>query len=134
MELKFESLGKGSLKPKRRLEVFGLLPEYGFKERLVCVEFYSKEVCALCPVTGQPDIYHVKILYEPKDFLIETKSLKEYLWSWREQGIFCEALATSICSDIFNAAKPYHVSVIVTQNVRGGIVTKATATRDNPSE
>ena len=131
MELKFDSLGKGALKSKRELETFEMLPEYKFRGGLTTVEFDSGEVCSLCPVTGQPDINHITILFEPKSLLIETKSLKEYLWSWRDEGIFCEALATAICNDVYDAVKPYRVSVTVVQNIRGGIVTKAIAEKES---
>ena len=91
------------------------------------VEFVSHEVASLCPVTNQPDISTVVITYQPDGCIIESKSLKLYLWGFRDKGIFCEAIATTIASRIFIDAHPHNVIVTVKQQARGGIVTTATA-------
>jgi 7-cyano-7-deazaguanine reductase len=93
------------------------------------VRFSTDEVSSLCPVTGQPDISSVVIDYRPDRRCIESKSLKLYLWSFRDRKVFCEALAVEIADEVMRAAEPQQVTVTVTQNVRGGIVTEATAER-----
>ena len=81
----------------------------------------------MCPVTGQPDFSSVVIEYQPDQRCVESKSLKLYLWSFRDQAVFAEALAVAIGAEIHRAAQPHYVKVVVTQHVRGGIVTEATA-------
>ncbi len=93
------------------------------------VRFTTDEVASLCPVTGQPDISSVLIDYEPDAHCIESKSLKLYLWSFRDRAVFAEALAVEIADEVALAARPRRVEVVVTQHVRGGIVTEATAVR-----
>jgi len=94
--------------------------------RVVCV---SDEVTAMCPVTGQPDWYVVTIDYEPGALCVESKTLKLYLQSFRNSGLFCEAFAAKIASDIWDGIKPLSVSVTVKQKPRGGVAIEATAKR-----
>jgi 7-cyano-7-deazaguanine reductase len=91
------------------------------------VRFTTDEVASLCPVTGQPDISSVMIEYVPHERCVESKSLKLYLWSFRDRRVFCEALAAEIATEIKQSAEPVSVRVAVTQHARGGIVTEATA-------
>ena len=91
------------------------------------VRFSTDEVTSMCPVTGQPDFSTVEIDYEPAARCIESKSLKLYLWGFRDRPIFAEGLAAAIASEVQDAAAPRRVRVVVTQHVRGGIVTEATA-------
>jgi len=91
------------------------------------VRFTTDEVTSVCPVTGQPDFSSVEIDYEPDQNCIESKSLKLYLWSFRERPVFAEALAAEIAHEVHRAATPRRVRVVVTQHIRGGIVTEATA-------
>ena len=91
------------------------------------VRFTSDELTSLCPLTGQPDFNSVEIDYTPNQRCIESKSLKLYLWSFRDKGAFCEQLAADIAAEVNRAAEPRHVRVTVTQHTRGGIVTEATA-------
>ena len=102
-------------------------------EHVHTVTFTSDELASFCPMTGQPDSASVEIVYAPQELCIESKSLKLYLWSFRDRGVFVEALAAEIATAIFTAAKPDHVIVTVTQAVRGGIVTKARAARFAPT-
>ena len=64
------------------------------------VRFSTDEVTSLCPVTGQPDISSVEIEYEPDRLCIESKSLKLYLWSFRDRPVFAEALAAEIAAEV----------------------------------
>jgi 7-cyano-7-deazaguanine reductase len=91
------------------------------------VRFTTDEVTSLCPVTGQPDFSSVELDYEPDTRCIESKSLKLYLWSFRDRPIFAEALAAEIAAEVERAVAPKRVRVVVTQHTRGGIVTEATA-------
>jgi 7-cyano-7-deazaguanine reductase len=93
------------------------------------VTMTGTEFTSLCPNTGQPDFGTVIIEYVPRDLCIESKSLKYYLWSYRNEGAFCEALAAQIADDVVYAIEPKSVTVRVMQNVRGGIAIVAEAKR-----
>jgi 7-cyano-7-deazaguanine reductase len=93
------------------------------------VTMTGTEFTSLCPKTGQPDFGTVIIEYQPRDRCIESKSLKYYLWSYRNEGAFCESLAAQIADDVVYAIEPRAVTVRVTQNVRGGISIVAEASR-----
>jgi len=93
------------------------------------VTMTGTEFTSLCPKTGQPDFGTVTIEYVPKDRCLESKALKYYLWSYRNEGAFCEALAAQIADDVVYAIKPKSVTVRVTQNERGGIALVAEASR-----
>ncbi|MGE5398374.1 MAG: preQ(1) synthase [Chitinophagales bacterium] len=121
MDYEFNTLGKDVRKPVRNLEVFAC--PAGVEQ----VVLESEEVTSLCPVTGQPDWERVRIEYAPDRFCIESKSLKLYLWSFREEGTFCETLAYTIANDVFEACKPRWCQVTITQRPRGGIGITATA-------
>jgi len=85
------------------------------------VEFTTNELTALCPITGQPDFYELKLNYRPKGSLIESKSLKLYLWGFREKGIFAEDLAATLLKDLVAACDPDEMTIDLTQQVRGGL-------------
>src|SRR5215212_1140019 len=85
------------------------------------VEFTTNELTATCPITGQPDFYELKLGYRPKGSLIESKSLKLYLWGFREVGIFAEDLAATLLKDLAGACDPREMTVDLTQQVRGGL-------------
>jgi 7-cyano-7-deazaguanine reductase len=102
-------------------------------EHVSTVRFSTDEVMSVCPVTGQPDISSLVLEYRPDERCIESKSLKLYLWSFRDRKVFCEALATEIAGEVVRAADPHEVTVTLTQQPRGGIVIEATATRRKDS-
>ncbi len=89
------------------------------------VRFATDELSSVCPVTEQPDLSHLVIEYSPDQFCIESKSLKLYLWSFRDRAVFAEALAAEIAGEVMLTAKPHRVSVILTQRPRGGIEVQA---------
>ena len=103
------------------LETFAAPPTCGR------VRFTSDELTSLCPLTGQPDFNSIEIDYAPNESCIESKSLKLYLWSFRDKGAFVEQLAAEIAAEVQRAAEPVRVRVSITQHARGGIVTEATA-------
>jgi 7-cyano-7-deazaguanine reductase len=92
------------------------------------VRFTTDEVASMCPVTDQPDLSRVVIEYLPADWCIESKSLKLYLWGFRERAVFAEALAAEIAAEVMRTAKPQSVTVTLTQRPRGGIEVQAVAT------
>ena len=85
------------------------------------VEFTTNELTATCPLTGQPDFYELKLIYRPKETLIESKSLKLFLWGFRDRGIFAEDLAATLLKDLVAACDPVEMTVDLTQQVRGGL-------------
>jgi 7-cyano-7-deazaguanine reductase len=93
------------------------------------VEMTSDELTAVCPITGQPDMYVATIEYEAHRLCLESKSLKLYLARYRNEGAFCEALAVRIRDDIAEALElePGDVTVTLTQKARGGITITAVA-------
>lgn len=93
------------------------------------VEMTSDELTAVCPITGQPDMYVATIEYSPQARCLESKSLKLYLARYRNEGAFCEALAVRIRGDIAEALglETSEVSVTLRQKARGGITVSATA-------
>lgn len=89
----------------------------------------ATEFTSICPRSGQPDFGSVVIEYAPRDRCLESKALKVYLWSYRDEPAFCEALAARIADDLMAAIDPVDLKVEVHQNVRGGIAIVAVAER-----
>ena len=91
------------------------------------VDMTSDELTAVCPVTGQPDLYVATIEYRPEALCIESKSLKLYLSRFRNEAHFCEALAVRIRDDVSKvlALPPDKVQVTLRQKARGGITITA---------
>ena len=85
------------------------------------VRFTSDELASMCPVTQQPDLSNVIIEYVPGGLCVESKSLKLYLWGFRERAVFAEAMAAEIATEIMQTASPSRVKVTLTQRPRGGI-------------
>lgn len=93
------------------------------------VEMRSDELAAVCPVTGQPDLYVATIEYRPRALCLESKSLKLYLVRFRNESHFCEALAVTIRDDVARALElpEERVKVTLEQKARGGISITATS-------
>jgi len=87
----------------------------------VFVSCISDEITANCPVTNQPDWYLVEIRYMPDELCIESKSLKLYLHSFRNEGMFCEEMGSRIATHIMEAVEAYAVAVAIKQKSRGGV-------------
>lgn len=92
------------------------------------VTFTSDELASMCPVTEQPDLSSVVIEYVPDRWCIESKSLKLYLWGFRDRAVFAEALAAEIAAEVMHTAAPERVTVTLTQRPRGGIEVRAVST------
>ena len=91
---------------------------------ITTVTFTNHELNSICPVTEQPDLSSVVIEYTPDEWCIESKSLKLYLWGFRDRAVFAEALAAEIAIEVMTTASPRAVVVTVTQAPRGGIEVK----------
>lgn len=117
----FQALGKSGSKPSKNLETFPT------PDGITVITFRCDEVTSFCPVTHQPDFATVEIIYWPGEKCIETKSLKLYLQTFRDEAIFCEDLAAQIARDMGAATDAHHLIVTVKQHKRGGIETEATA-------
>ena len=98
-------------------------------DHVTTVRMTSDELTSMCPVTGQPDLATVEISYRPDRWCVESKSLKLYLWGFRDRAVFVEQLAAEIAAEIGHTAEPHEVRVVVTQRPRGGIEVQATAER-----
>ena len=111
-------------KPSKKLEVFANPePKRVYEIQMTCPEF-----TCVCPRTGQPDFATIKINYFPAALCIELKSLKLYLWSYRNEGVFHEKVTNQICDDLLRVMKPRYIEVTGDFNIRGGIHTVVTAT------
>lgn len=111
-------------KPTRALETFPN-PRPG---RPYEISFECPEFTCLCPRTGQPDFATVRIRYTPDRLCVELKSLKLYLWSFRDEGHFHEDVTNRILDDLVAILAPREITVIGDFNVRGGIHTVVTVT------
>ena len=121
--MEFNYLGKKVNAPSKQLDTFPT------PANVSVVKFESDELTSLCPVTNQPDFNKIIIEFEPKEFCIESKSLKLYLWSFRNEAKFAETLAGEIAEDIFNTIEPKLVRVTLIQGIRGGMQLSAVAER-----
>jgi len=118
----FIALGHAGSEHFAGLETF---PNPGVSE----VDMRSDELTAVCPITGQPDLYVATIHYRPDALCLESKSLKLYLAGFRNEGAFCEALAVRIRDDVAEALElpGERVQVTLEQKARGGVTISATA-------
>jgi 7-cyano-7-deazaguanine reductase len=87
------------------------------------------EFTCLCPKTGQPDFATFELEYVPDELCVELKSLKLYLWSFRDRGAFHEAVTNQIADDLANATRPRFLRLAGKFNVRGGIYTTVVVER-----
>src|SRR6266550_673929 len=109
--------------PNRELQTFpNPNPERDYE-----IAFEAPEFTCLCPMTGQPDFATIRIRYVPDAHLVELKSLKLYLWSFREEGAFHEAVTNRILDDLVQALAPRRMRVEGDFAVRGGIHTVVVA-------
>lgn len=111
-------------KPTKLLETFpNPNPDRDYE-----IEFDCPEFTCLCPLTGQPDFARFLITYVPDRKCVELKSLKLYLWSYRDEGAFHEKVTNRILDDLVAAMKPRRIEVRGEWFVRGGIATVVTVT------
>ena len=122
LDVQLNVLGQTVRHPIEHVEVFEA------PAHVTAVRFTTDEVASMCPVTNQPDLSRVVIEYEPDAWCVESKSLKLYLWSYRDEGAFHEAVTNKICDDIIEAIQPRSITVVGKFWVRGGIATNVTVT------
>jgi len=116
-------------RPSKQLETFpNPSPGRDYEIRFECPEF-----TCLCPKTGQPDFATIRIRYVPDERCVELKSLKLYLWSYRDEGAFHEAVTNRILDDLVAALAPRRMTVEGDFWVRGGIHTVVEA-RHGPGD
>ena len=114
--------------PTKHLDTFeNPKPDRNYEIRFDCPEF-----TCLCPVTGQPDFATIRIEYVPNKLCVELKSLKFYLWSFRDEGQFHEAVTNRILDDLVAAIAPRRMTVTGDFWVRGGITTIVEAKHPSP--
>jgi 7-cyano-7-deazaguanine reductase len=118
-----------STEPSKELETFdNPRPERDYTIRIDMPEF-----TCLCPKTGQPDFATIKLEYVADKTCVELKSLKLYIWSFRDQGAFHEDVTNQILSDLVAATRPRFMRVTAEFNVRGGIYTTVVAEHRDPN-
>ncbi len=111
-------------RPSKKLEVFrNPYPKRDYEIRMECPEF-----TCLCPRTGQPDFATLRLAYIADRLCVELKSLKLYLWSYRNEGAFHEAVTNKILDDLVKAMQPRWIELEADFYVRGGIHTVIQAT------
>ena len=117
-----------STKPSKTLETFeNPMPGRDYTIRIEVPEF-----TCLCPKTGQPDFATLNIEYVPDRLCVELKSLKLYVWAFREEGAFHEAVTNAILDDLVKATEPRFMRLTAEFNVRGGIYTTVVAEHHKP--
>ncbi|MEK6245310.1 MAG: preQ(1) synthase [Pseudomonadota bacterium] len=110
-------------RPSKRLQTFvNPSPRRDYR---ICMEI--AEFTCLCPLTGQPDFATLSLEYIPERRCVELKSLKLYVWSYRNQGAFHEAVTNRILEDLVKATQPRFMRLTAKFNVRGGIYTSVVA-------
>jgi 7-cyano-7-deazaguanine reductase len=97
------------------------------RERDYTIRMTIPEFTCLCPKTGQPDFATLKLEYVPDERCVELKSLKLYIWSYRDEGAFHEAVTNQILADLVAATSPRFMRLTAKFNVRGGIYTTVVA-------
>ncbi|MEE9231360.1 MAG: preQ(1) synthase [Acidobacteriota bacterium] len=117
-----------NLQPSKSLETF----DNPQPDRDYLIAFDCPEFTCLCPRTGQPDFATLRIRYIPDQRCVELKSLKLYLWSFRNEGTFHEAVTDKVLSDLVTALDPRWMRVTGDFYVRGGIHTVVTVTHRQP--
>jgi 7-cyano-7-deazaguanine reductase len=109
-------LGRNA-RPNKKLETF---PNHN-PERRYTVTLTTDEFTCICPATTQPDFATITVKYIPDQRVVESKSLKLYFWSYRNEGVFHEHVVNTICDDLVEALDPYWIEVTGAFQARGGI-------------
>jgi 7-cyano-7-deazaguanine reductase len=110
-------LGRGATQPQRKLETF----PNRHPQRRYTVTLTTDEFTAVCPSTGQPDFARITVNYIPDQRILESKSFKLYIWSFRDEGVFHEHVTNVILDDLVEALDPHYCKVTGEFAVRGGI-------------
>ena len=125
-----QSLGsKPTAQPTKTLETF----ENPNQTRDFHIHMEIPEFTCLCPKTGQPDFATIHLEYVPDKVCVELKSLKLYIWAFREQGAFHEAITNEILNDLVEVTSPKFMRIRAVFNVRGGVYTTVVVEHRNPT-
>ncbi len=116
-------------RPSKELEVFPN-PK---SSRDYTIRIESPEFTCLCPKTGQPDFATIKLEYIPDTLCVELKSWKLYLWSYRDEGAFHEAVTNRMLDDLVKTLEPRYIKLTAIFNVRGGVYTTVEAEYTGPN-
>jgi len=116
-----------STKPTKELECF----DNPNTDRDYTIRIEMPEFTCLCPKTGQPDFAVLNLEYVPDQLCIELKALKMYIWSFRDEGAFHEAVTNQILDDLVKVCNPHFMRLHAEFNVRGGVYTNITAEYKN---
>lgn len=114
-------------KPSKKLEAF----PNRTPDRFYLVNLETDEFTCVCPATGQPDFATIYIQYVPDKKIVESKSLKLYLWSYRDEGVFHEHVVNQILEDLAETLDPHWIRVKGIFNIRGGIGISVEAEQTN---
>jgi len=117
-----------STKPSKNIETF----DNPNNARDYRINITLPEFTCLCPKTGQPDFAKLFLEYIPNDKCLELKSLKLYIWSFRDEGGFHEAITNNILDDFVKAANPKYMKLKAVFNVRGGVYTTVVCEHKSP--
>jgi 7-cyano-7-deazaguanine reductase len=101
-------------------------------ERDYEIDIEAPEWTALCPITGQPDFAVIRVRYVPDELCLELKSFKEYMFSFRDRGVFHEAVTNEILDHLVESCRPRRMRVVGDFHVRGGVKTVVTAEFPRP--
>ena len=112
--------------PNQTTDILETFPN-PYSERDFTIRIKIPEFSCLCPKTGQPDFAVLKINYIPDNLCVELKSLKLYVWSYRDHRAFHEAVTNKILNDLVTSVSPRFMSLKASFNVRGGIYTSVVA-------
>lgn len=123
-------LGRESTQPAKRLETF----PNRHPGRDYTVTLTTDEFTCVCPATGQPDFARITIRYIPDQRIVESKSLKLYFWSYRNEGVFHEHVTNVILDDLVAALEPRWCEVIADFGIRGGIAISVRAEYSKPAK
>ena len=123
-------LGRETTQPTKQLETF----PNRHPGRDYTVTLTTDEFTCVCPATGQPDFARIKVRYIPDQRIVESKSLKLYFWSYRNEGIFHEHVTNVILDDLVAALDPRWCEVITDFGIRGGIAISVRADYKKPAQ
>ncbi|KPK12528.1 MAG: 7-cyano-7-deazaguanine reductase [Anaerolineae bacterium SG8_19] len=123
-------LGRETTQPSKQLETF----PNRHPGRDYTVTLTTDEFTCVCPATGQPDFARITVRYIPDQRIVESKSLKLYFWSYRNEGIFHEHVTNVILDDLVAALEPRWCEVIADFGIRGGIAISVRAEYKKPEK
>ena len=114
------------------IQILEVFPNPVKDSQHLVVDIAFPEFTSLCPKTGQPDFATIRIAYRPRNFCVESKSLKLYFFAWRSEGCFMEEIVSRICDDLVDVLRPWWIRVVGEFAPRGAMVLHPTAEWEHP--